>query len=148
MSQKTKNLPNYYNVNIPENKEPKRYSTNERRAEILMLIMDKGDPNIIPRVRLAERYGVNPSTITRDFDKIAESIKYNVDTKNLEMELELSFKKAKIQALKTEDWNMYLRVLDSWKTWLFESGKLVKVVDKVDVGGELNINFKMWDDDG
>ena len=148
MSQKTKNLPNYYNVNIPENKEPKRYSTNERRAEILMLIMDKGDPNIIPRVRLAERYGVNPSTITRDFDKIAESIKYNVDTKNLEMELELSFKKAKIQALKTEDWNMYLRVVESWKSWLFESGKLVKAVDKVDVGGELNINFKMWDDDG
>ena len=144
MTQRTPPL--YFNIPIPKGKDPKEYTTNERRAELLIMIVEKGDPSAIPRRQICERYEVAPSTITRDIQKIAESIHHHVDTKQLEMELELAYKKIKQQALKTEDWNLYLRTIESWKGWLFEGGKLERAAEKVDLGGDVTVNFRMWEE--
>ena len=70
----TENLPNYATTEPPEGKPTEEYTTHERRAEILQLLTETGSPFAIKQVRLAERYDVAESTISRDMDRLRESV--------------------------------------------------------------------------
>lgn len=65
----------YVDVDTPSEKPPTEYNHVERRAEILRLILRAGHPDMRPtQERLAQRYGVAQSTISRDLDAIADEI--------------------------------------------------------------------------
>lgn len=138
--------PDYYAVDIPTDKPREEYTYNERRAELLRLIIEKGDPSLIHQSRLAKEYGVVQSTIHKDIKAISKSLEQNLDKTDLKMEIETSFKKLKKEALKRDDYKLYLKTVESYRDWLFDIGNLEKSADKLDVDGSLDINFKMWDD--
>jgi len=56
----------------PEN--PHDYNYTERRAEIYSLIVEAGLPQFLNQTTLAEHYGKNKSTISRDFLEIGKGI--------------------------------------------------------------------------
>ncbi len=64
----------YGAVEIPDDREPSEYHYTARRAEILQLIRQKGHPSALRQQRLAERYGVSPSQISRDMDRLADHV--------------------------------------------------------------------------
>lgn len=65
---------NYWAVDIPENKPRVEYHYTERRAEILRAVIRNGGPYTMSQYRLAEQYGVNQSTISRDMDAIDDCV--------------------------------------------------------------------------
>lgn len=71
----TDNLPDYTTIEPPEEKSPETYTHDERRAELLQLMERAGGPYTINLVRLANRYGVHWSTLSRDRQRLKEAIK-------------------------------------------------------------------------
>jgi len=62
--------PDYLNLEIPKNKDPKEFTWAERRAEEIEYIKRYGDPQLVPKTELANRYGVTTSQICQDFDRV------------------------------------------------------------------------------
>lgn len=67
------NTPDYSAVNLPS-KDRTEYSYVERRAELLQLIEEAGEPKALNQTELAERYGVTQPQISKDFTRLAEHI--------------------------------------------------------------------------
>lgn len=65
--------PDYSSVNLPS-KERSEYSYVERRAELLQLIEEAGDPKALNQTKLAEQFGVSQQQISKDFDRIASHV--------------------------------------------------------------------------
>ena len=65
---------NYFEVNVPDDKNPQEYSYTERRAEILNLILRKGSPSGINQTHLAKRYDVSQPMISKDFDVLGDCV--------------------------------------------------------------------------
>lgn len=68
------NSVDYGAVEIPDGRDPSEYHYTQRRAEILKLIKQKGHPGALRQSRLAERYDVSPSQISRDMDRLADHV--------------------------------------------------------------------------
>lgn len=71
------NTPDYAAI-TPASKPPTEYSYTERRAEILQQIRDLGHPSAVNQTELAERYGVSQQQISKDLDRLAESVREHV----------------------------------------------------------------------
>lgn len=69
----------YDAVNVPEGKPRDAYSYVERRGEILSRVERAGHPNALNKSELAREYGVNHTSIGRDFDALAEYVAENLD---------------------------------------------------------------------
>lgn len=67
------NTPDYSAVNLPS-KDRTEYTYVERRAELLQLIEEVGDPKVLNQTELAERYGVSQPQISKDFTRLAKHI--------------------------------------------------------------------------
>lgn len=65
--------PNYETVDIPA-KPPSEFTYHERRADLLQQVRDLGHPSMINQVEAAERYGVLQQQISKDLDRIDESV--------------------------------------------------------------------------
>lgn len=74
MQDMTTNIPNYTTMEPPDEKPIKEYSTHERRAAILQQVKRAGSPFSVKQAALADRYGVHESTISRDMDRLRESV--------------------------------------------------------------------------
>jgi hypothetical protein len=77
-----RDLPNYERVSVPREKQPAEYSTHERRAAVLEEIVDAGEPSAVHQGNLADRFDVHESTISRDMDRIGESLLENIGAEN------------------------------------------------------------------
>ena len=69
----TQSPPNYETVDIPAT-PPSEFTYHERRADLLQQVSDLGHPSMINQVEAAERYGVSQQQISKDLDRIAESV--------------------------------------------------------------------------
>ena len=67
--------PDYHAIEPDPSKRPTEYSTTERRADVLDHILSRGSPSAISQSRLAERYEVAQSTISRDVDVLGEAVR-------------------------------------------------------------------------
>jgi DNA-binding Lrp family transcriptional regulator len=127
----TDNLPNYAAMEPPEDTPVDQYSTHERRAEILHRIKEAGSPFAITQVRLAERYGVHESTISRDMDRLRESIDDHLgnDAKLLTRTL----LEKTVQELQAEgEWKAAWDVVMDWNEWLADLGEQHREPDRVE----------------
>jgi hypothetical protein len=68
------NQPDYSAVNLPS-KDRTEWSYVERRAELLELIEEVGEPNVLNQTELGERYGVSQKQISKDFDRLAAHVR-------------------------------------------------------------------------
>ena len=72
--------PDYLNIEIPSDKNPSDFSYAERRAEEIEYVRRYGDPALVPKTKLAERYDVTLSQICQDFDRILDYLEdYGAD---------------------------------------------------------------------
>lgn len=66
--------PDYSAVNIPS-KDRTAYSYVERRAELLQLVEEVGEPKALNQTVLADRYGVTQQQISKDLDRLASHVR-------------------------------------------------------------------------
>lgn len=117
----TDNLPDYTDVEVPDGKPIAEYTTHERRAALLRMIRSAGSPHAISQSRAAERFGVHRSTISRDFDRLRESVadRLGDDAKLTTWAL---FERT-IQELHAEgEWKQAWDVAMDWNDWLADLG--------------------------
>lgn len=69
--------PDYGSVEIPA-KPPGEYTYHERRADLLQQIRDLGTPAAINQTEVADRYGVSQQQISKDLDRIGESVRERI----------------------------------------------------------------------
>lgn len=69
----TSNTPDYSAVELPS-KDRSEYTYVERRAELLQLIEEAGEPKALNQTELAEQYGVSSSQISKDFKRLADHV--------------------------------------------------------------------------
>jgi len=137
---------NYFEVKIPENKSPKKFTFTERRAEILQLIMEAGHPGNIHQTKLAERYGVTQGQISQDISAIRKN--FNKQSKeDIEFITEIVYQKCIKSLLKEKKYLDASKVIESWNKWLFNTGKLDKAPEKIQMV-EDNYSYlkKIYDD--
>jgi len=94
--------PNYETVDIPS-KPPSEFTYHERRAEILQQVRDLGHPSMIHQGELADRYGVSQQQISRDLDRIAESVRTHITDRDSRAFAIDSILRRSIQGLLTEE---------------------------------------------
>ena len=95
--------PDYRAIEPPADTPPEEWHWRERRAELLDYITQAGGPENITQSRLADRYGVDQSTISRDIDRLGE---YVGDTLGDDVHLSLYALRGRVVAelLAEDDW--------------------------------------------
>jgi len=113
-------LPDYDAITIPEDKPPEEYQYNERRAEILKLVREKGDPQALDQYRLAGRYGVSQAQISKDMKRIRTWIAHNLDTTKARAFSQTAYRKCIRELMDQNEFGKAARAIDSWNNWLAE----------------------------
>jgi len=122
----------YAVVRIPEKKNPKKYSFKERRAEILKLIYQAGHPYKVAQQTLADRYSVTQSQIAHDMRELREYVKGNYG-KNIHLVTDIVYNRAVAELMSEGNWKQAAEVQKMQIDWLFNTGKLDKTPDKLQV---------------
>lgn len=122
----------YYDLDIPEEKDPADYNYRERRAELLKLAIRAGHPDQISPTKMAKRYDVVKSTISKDMDRIAEEIHDNLND-DAEMVTSVVYRKSIRELMDRGDYLDAVEVLESWNEWLFDVGEQQKTPEEIDV---------------
>lgn len=115
--------PNYLAIDPPDGKPVEDYSPPERRAEILQLLIEAGSPFAIKQCRLADRYGVHESTISRDMDRLRESVDHHLGA-DAKLTTRAVFEKT-VRELQAEgEWKSAWDVVMDWSSWLADRGAI------------------------
>lgn len=120
----TEDLPNYAALEPPEDKPIEEYTHHERRAALLRLIRESGSPYAITQSRQAERFGVHHSTISRDMDRLRESIDAHLGG-DAKLTTRVLFESIIEELLTVDDWKATKATWDivmDWNDWLAELG--------------------------
>jgi len=112
---------NYRAVTVPDDVPPAEYSYVVRRAEILELIEEAGHPDAIKKIRIAERYDVSPSQITKDFKRIRDYIRETLGHQRHAISESL-YQKAIREYSERGEYDKAIEALESWNEWLREEG--------------------------
>ena len=132
----TENLPNYAALEPPDEKPVADYTTPERRAEILRRLKDAGSPYAVKQVDLAERYGVHESTISRDMDRLRESV-----ADHLGQEAKLTTQallEKTVRELQAEgEWKAAWDVVMDWNEWLADLGEQDRAPRRSEIGVDI-----------
>lgn len=121
----TDNLPDYTSVKPPDGTPPEDLTTHERRAEILRLVERAGSPFAITQARLAERYDVHESTISRDMDRLRESVDEHLG-RDAKLTTRSLYGKVVRELLEADDWRAKKAAFDvvmDWNDWLADIGE-------------------------
>ena len=129
--------PDYYQVDVPQQKAPEDYHYTERRAEILQLILDRGTPHGINQNRLAERYDVSPSQISQDMDRLRSHVDQHLG-RQAKMTTRAAYQQTVQKLQEDGEWKKAWDVVMEWNRWLQDIGKQEKEPDKHEISGELN----------
>lgn len=122
----------YKDIDIPAGKDPAEYSYHERRSELLRFIIEAGHPDMISRTKFADRYDVNPSTITRDIQALRDEIHDDL-SEDAELISSIVYRKAIREKADEGDYMEAVELLESWNEWLFNIGEQEKAPDKMEM---------------
>jgi hypothetical protein len=125
----------YSQIPIPDDKPPEEYGYNERRAEILQLIEQKGHPWGFNYSQLGRRYGVSHETIRKDFARLKDWYQDRIggDAKTAS---DLAYRRIVQEHMDNGDYEKARRALDSWNGWLQDTGEQASEPEQVEVSGE------------
>jgi len=122
----------YKDVNIPDDKEPDEYTYHERRSELLDFAIEAGHPDMLSRKQFAERYDVNPSTITRDIQALGDEIHDDLSS-DAELITSVIYRKAVRELMDQSEYREAVEIVESWNDWLEDRGEQEKVPDQVEM---------------
>lgn len=116
----------YSAVEIPDDKPLENYHYTERRADILEIVIRAGSPSRMRQQDLADRYGVDQSTISRDMDAISDHVSEQLGNR-AELTARAAFNRVLNDLLDEEDWRAKKAAFDcvmDWSEWLADRGEL------------------------
>lgn len=122
----------YEAVVIPDGKPPEEYTWAERRAEILRMVKAKGSPYALKKTDLADHYGVAPSTITKDFYRLAEYVDEYIG-RHSKITARSAMEKAVKELQDEGEWSAAFNVAMQWNRWLQSIGEQERVPASVDI---------------
>lgn len=64
----------YRSIDLPDEEPYEEWTYGQRRAFLLEEVKEVGHPRLLHNSELADQFGVNPSTITRDLDVLGEYV--------------------------------------------------------------------------
>lgn len=128
----TPDAPDYATVEVPTTKPPEEFTYQERRADLLRQIRDLGHPSMINQTEAAERYDVSQSQISKDLDRLAESVREHVVDRNHRAFAVDSVVRRAIQGLLAEEeYRKAAKTVIEWDDWVTEFHDLEKLHEKV-----------------
>ena len=130
----TDNLPDYSTVEPPADTAPEEYSTHERRAALLRRIREVGSPFAISQTDQADRFGVHESTISRDMDRLRESVSESLGD-DAKLTTRVLFESVTEELLAADDWKAKKAAFDvvmDWNEWLADLGEQHREADKIE----------------
>jgi hypothetical protein len=123
--------PDYTSVEIPA-ESPEEFTYQERRADLLRQIRDLGHPSMINQVEAADRYGVSQSQISKDLDRLAESVREHVVDRDRRAFTVDSVVRRSIRGLLEEgEYRQAARTAMEWDEWLTEFHDLRQLEKRV-----------------
>jgi hypothetical protein len=128
----------YKDVEIPDGTDPEDYTYHQRRSELLKFAIEAGHPDMLSRKKFAERYGVNPSTITRDIQALRDEIHEDLSS-DAEMISAIIYRKAIREKADRGDWMEAKELLESWNEWLFNTGQQEKAPERMEMDMDAHI---------
>lgn len=131
-SNTTPDAPDYATVEVPTTKPPEEFTYQERRADLLRQIRDLGHPSMINQTEAAERYGVSQSQISKDLDRLAESVREHVvDRDHRAFTVDSVVRRAIQGLLAEEEYRKAAKTAIEWDDWVTEFHDLEKLHEKV-----------------
>lgn len=132
---------------IPADKRPTEYTWRERRAEIVELMRSNGDPDVNQsQSQLADRYGVSQPQISKDFDKIRESMRHH-HSDDIKVRAAMVFDNS-VRELQAEgEHYKAAQIMKKWLDWLGDFGDLERAADKHAFDHDADFSVDV-DDDG
>lgn len=121
----TEKPPDYTALHPPDGTPPEEYRTQIRRADILQTLIDVGDPSAVNQRELAEKYDVHESTISRDMDRLRESITEHLGT-DAKFTTRTLYQHVVRDLLAEDDWRATKAAWDvtlEWNEWLADIGE-------------------------
>jgi hypothetical protein len=133
-------MTDYMQIPIPD-KPQDEYTYNERRAEILQMIEKKGHPWGFNYSQLGRDYGVTHETIRHDFSRLREYYTNQIGD-DAKAATEIAYKKILREQMDESEYEAARRTLDSWSSWLQDTGHQDKEPDQHEVEGDgIVINY-------
>lgn len=124
--------PNYDSVDIPA-KPPAEFTYHERRADLLQQVRDLGHPSMINQAEAAERYGVSQQQISKDLDRIAESVhEHVVDRDHRAFTVDSIVQRSIRGMLEDGEYRAAAKTAIEWDQWLTEFHDLEKLAEEVE----------------
>jgi len=128
-------LPDYSSLTPPAETPPEAYDHHERRAEIFDVLVQRGEPAAVNQRRLAERYDVADSTISRDMDRLRESVGEYLGTE-AKFTTRLLYQHVVDDLLDADDWRASKAAWDvvtDWNDWLADIGEQEREPSRAEV---------------
>ena len=156
--------PDYLNIKIPNDKNPEDYTYAERRSAEIKYIKRYGDPDLVPKTRLAEKFDVSLSQICQDFDRIIDYLnEYGAEQKSRRVKVFLdnlfdeivekkkfikseSGKKLKKELSEEELFELY-KFVRTHADWMMDLGRIERETQKHEGDFEINITKEVVGDD-
>lgn len=141
---KNKRRIDYFAIDVPDG-DPQEFTYAERRADLLRRTLDVGDPQMISRTKAAGRYGVSIGQITQDMQRIARFLSENIDGKQYTFRLQTAFNKIYDRFMEEGKYMKAWNLIRDWGRFLFETGRMEREPDKIDLSGGFEINIERFD---
>ena len=135
MTQGTDKYPDYFYVNVPENKPFEEFDTSERRAYLLKKAIEKGTPRAINQTKMAKKFDKTQQQISQDINgALVKSINQHLeDSEKLKAEITSIYDHIKEEAREKQDLNLLRLTLKDWKDWLGDIGSIEEEPQKVEM---------------
>lgn len=134
----------YTTMEPPDEKPPTELSTHERRADILQVLIEAGEPSAVTQRHLADKYDVHESTVSRDMDRLRESINTHLGT-DAKFTTRTLYQHVVRELLAVDDWRATKAAWDvaqEWNEWLAEIGEQHREPDR----SEVNVDMRATGD--
>ena len=135
----------YHKLSIPDDKPRSDYNYNERRAAILRIIEKRGHPDALNKSQLGREFGVSDAQIHKDLDRLKDYYSNRIGTE-AKVTSELAYKKIIREHLSNGDYEKARRALDSWNSWLQDTGEQEKEPEKHEVESLINVPDSVLDE--
>jgi hypothetical protein len=121
----------YEAVDLPDTADEPRdeWHYTQRRAEILQLIREAGHPADVNQTELAERYGVSQQQISKDFDRIGQSIRESLDDNRRALSVHATVQRSIRGLLDEGEFYKAGQLAIEWDNWVSDSS--VRMGDRV-----------------
>lgn len=122
----------YAQVDVPDEKHPTEYHYTERRSEILQIVLRAGGPAAVNQSTLADRYDVDRSTISRDLDRLSESIADQLGS-HIDLTVKAAFDRAVEELQEEGEYREAFDVALDWSEWLADRGHIAQKPDELSI---------------